>query len=101
METTPHPYCKSEGERFQVEWLVELSNGTGITQEISVSEVFFVTNRLFSLGEPIEFALVLEHLDPNHPVRFWCRGQVVHAEQHDGKACMAIAIEAFRFEMHK
>ena len=101
MDITHSSQCRSEVQRFQVELLVELRNGTGITREISVSEVCFVTNCLFPPGEPIELALVFEYIELNHPVRLWCRGQVVHAGQRDGKACMVVAIEAFRFDMHE
>jgi hypothetical protein len=101
MDTTSHTQRRSEAQCFRVELLVELSGGTGVTQEISVSEVFFVTNHLFPPGEPIELALVFEYVDPNYPVRLRCRGQVVRAEQRDEKVGVVVAIEAFRFEMHE
>jgi hypothetical protein len=78
--------------------LVELNDDTGITRELSVCCVSFVTNRLFSAGEPIELTLVFEYVEPNHPVRLRCRGQVVHAEQRDGKVGVVVAIKAYRFE---
>jgi hypothetical protein len=56
--------------------LVELNDDTGITREISVCCVFFVTNRLFSAGEPVELTLVFEYMD------------------------VTVAIEAYRFETH-
>jgi hypothetical protein len=101
METLPGGHCQSKAQRFQVELLVELSNGTGMTREISVCEVFFVTNCLVRPGEPIELAVVLEYLGLNQPVRLWCRGQVVRADQRDGAVGMLVAIEAFRFEVYQ
>jgi hypothetical protein len=97
METTPGSLC-TEAKHFRLEMLVELNDDTGITRELSVCCVFFVTNRFFSAGEPIELTLVFEYVEPNHPVRLRCRGQVVHAEQRAGKMDVTVAIEAYRFE---
>jgi hypothetical protein len=100
METTPSSLCTSEAKRFRVEMLVELNDDTGVTRELSVCWVFFVTNRLFSAGEPVELTLVFEYVEPNHPIRLRCRGQVVHAEQRDGVMGVTVAMEAYRFETH-
>jgi len=80
--------------------LVELNDDTGITREVSVCCVFFVTNRFFSAGEPIELTLVFEYVEPNHSVRLRCRGQVVHTEQRNGEMDVTVALEAYRFETH-
>jgi hypothetical protein len=101
METTPGILCSSEVQSFRVEMLVELNDDTGITREISVCYVFFVTKHLFSSGEPIELTLVFEYVEPNHPVRLRCRGQVVHVEQRDDKMGVGAAIEAYQFETHE
>ena len=98
METTPGILCRSEVQRFRVKMLVELHDETGITREVSVCHVLFVTNRSFSSGEPIELTLVFEYVEPNHPVRLQCRGRVIHVEQRDGKVDVVVAIEAYRFE---
>ena len=82
--------------RFRVELLVEWDRGTGITRDVSAGGVFFVTQQMFSLGDPIECALVFDHLDPGHPVRLHCRGQVVRVEPIDGKTGVAVAITAYR-----
>jgi hypothetical protein len=87
--------------RFRVELLVELAHETGITRDISDGGVFFVTQGLFSPGDPIELTLIFEHLDPDHPVRLQCLGQVVRVEQEDGKTGVAVAITAYRLAMPK
>jgi hypothetical protein len=101
METIPGTPCRPQVQRFWVELLVELNHETGITQEVSVCYVFFITDRLFSPGEPIELTLVFEYVDPNYPVRLRCRGQVLHVEQREGKVGVAVAVTGYRFEPHK
>ena len=93
--------CRPEVQRFRVELLVELNHETGITREVSVCHVLFITNRLCSPGEPIELTLVFEYVDPNHPVRLRCRGQVLHVEQREDKVGVAVAITGYRFETPK
>jgi hypothetical protein len=75
---------------------VEWAHGTGITRDISVGGVFFVTPQVCSAGNPIECTLVFEHLAPDHPVRLHCRGQVVRVEPVDGNTGVAVAITAYR-----
>jgi hypothetical protein len=87
--------------RFRLELLVEWDHGTGITRDISVGGVFFVTQQVFSPGDPIECTLVFEYLDPDHPVRLHCRGQVVRVEPDDGNTGVAVAITAYRVVMHE
>jgi hypothetical protein len=81
---------------LRVELLVELDQGTGLTRDVSVCGVFFVTRQWFSPGDPIECTLVFEHLDPDHPLRLHCRGQVVRVERDDGNMGVAVAITAYR-----
>jgi hypothetical protein len=76
--------------------LVEWEGGTGITRDVSVGGVYFVTQQTFSLGAPLECTLLFEHLDPGQPVRLHCRGQVVRVESVDGKTGVAVAITAYR-----
>jgi hypothetical protein len=85
--------------RFRVELRVELDHGTGITRDVSAGGVFFVTPQVFSPGDRIECTLVFEHLNPDHPVRLHCRGQVVRVEPDDGHMGVAVAITAYRVAM--
>jgi hypothetical protein len=75
---------------------VELDHGIGLTRDVSVGGVFFVTLQRFSPGDPIECTLVFEHLDPDHHVRLHCCGQVVRVEPDDGTMGIAAAITAYR-----
>jgi hypothetical protein len=86
---------RRRAQRFRVELLVEFAHGTGVTRDVSVGGMFFVTQRVFFPGEPIECTLVFEHLRPGHPVRLRCRGQVVRVEQVDGNTGVAVAVTAY------
>jgi hypothetical protein len=80
---------------------VELESGKGITRDFSGSGVFFETDRSFSPGQPIEFTLVLEHIDPSRPVRLKCRGEIVRVEESGQTIGVAAAINSYTFEEFK
>lgn len=84
-------------QRIPMALPVELSEGTGITRDLSVCGVFFETDRSFLPGESIQFTLVLEYLDPRQPVRLQCQGRVVRIERHGELTGVAVAITAYRF----
>ena len=77
---------------------VELESGKGVTRDFSGSGVFFETDRSFTPGQPIEFTLVLEHIDPERPVRLRCKGEIVRVEESGEKIGVAAAINSYTFE---
>jgi PilZ domain len=89
---------RRKAPRFQVALPVELPEGTGITRNLSTCGVFFETDRVFVVEEVIQFALVLEHIDPSRPVRLQCRGQVVRVEQCGDIMGVAVVIKAYRLD---
>jgi hypothetical protein len=84
--------------RHQGKLPVELESGKGVTRDFSGSGVFFETDRSFSPGQLIEFSLVLEHIDPDRPVRLKCRGEIVRVEESGQKIGVAAAINSYTFE---
>lgn len=80
---------------------VELESGEGVTRDFSGSGVFFETDRSFSPGQPIEFTMVLEHIDPVSPVRLKCRGEIIRVEKSGEKIGVAAAIHSYTFEEFK
>ena len=84
--------------RHQGKLPVELESGKGITRDFSGSGVFFETDRSFSPGQPIEFSIVLEHIDPDRPVRLKCRGEIIRVEESGQKIGVAAAINSYTFE---
>jgi hypothetical protein len=85
--------------RYKGKMAVELGTGKGVTQDFSCSGIFFETNRSFSPGEPIDFTLVLEHIDPAHPVRVTCHGQIVRVEESGQRKGVAASIDSYSFEV--
>ena len=49
-------------------------------------------------GTFIEFTLVLEHIDPERPVRLKCRGKIVRVEESGQKIGVAAVINSYTFE---
>jgi hypothetical protein len=92
---------RRQARRVRVELRVEWAHGTGLTRDVSVGGVFFVTPQVVSPqvvspGAPITCTLVFEHLHPDHAVRLHCRGQVVRVEPADGHTGVAVAVTAYR-----
>jgi hypothetical protein len=56
--------------------------------------VFFETDSSFSLGQAINFTLVLEHADPEGPVNLKCRGKIVRVEKSGQMLGVAAAIDS-------
>ncbi len=67
--------------RIPVTLPVEWEAGTGLTRDVSASGVFFETTAELPVGEPIQFALVMEHVDPHGPLRLRCEGRIVRVER--------------------
>jgi PilZ domain len=89
---------RRKAPRFRVALPVELVEGKGVTRDLSAGGVFFETDRVFGLGEAIQFALVLEYIDPGRPVRLQCRGRVVRLEPRGNTMGVAVAIAAYRLD---
>jgi hypothetical protein len=90
--------CKRRDQRHQGKLQVELESGKGITRDFSGSGVYFETDRAFNIGQIIEFSIVLEHIDPERPVRLKCMGEIVRVEENDQKIGVAAAIKSYTVE---
>jgi hypothetical protein len=84
--------------RFRGKLPVEFEYGTGVTRDFGSSGVYFVTDQVFSAGEPIEFFLCLDHTGIERRVRLRCEGEVRRVEPEGEKVGVAIAIGAYEFE---
>jgi hypothetical protein len=84
--------------RFRGALPVKWKKGAGVTRDFSASGIFFETDQFLSSGEPVEFALKLEHFDPGHSVHLRCRGEVVRVERSAEKMGVAMVINSYRFE---
>jgi PilZ domain len=77
---------------------VELKGGKGITRNFSSTGIFFETDKSFAQGQPIDFTIVLENVDPVRPVRVKCRGEIVRVEESGQKIGVAVSISSYNFE---
>jgi hypothetical protein len=87
-----------QARRYRLALPVELEHGTGRTRDISSSGMFFVTDQFFTLGQPIRFTLLLEHVNPSHSPRVQGQGTVVRVEPQNGHQGVAVAFTEYRFE---
>lgn len=77
---------------------VEIEDGKGVTRDFSSSGIFFETDKSFTPGQVVEFTIVLEHVDPERPVRLKCKGKIVRVEESGQKIGVAAAINSYSFE---
>lgn len=89
---------RRKAPRFQLALRVQLEEGTGVTRDLSACGVLFETDCVFALGDVIQFAIILEHIDPSRPLRLQCRGQVVRVEQRGDTIGVAVIITAYQFD---
>jgi hypothetical protein len=89
---------KRRSHRHQGAAPIELEEGKGVTRDFSGTGIFFETDQSFTSGQAIEFTIVLEHVDPDRPVRLKCRGQIVRVEKSDQKIGIAAAIRSYSFQ---
>jgi hypothetical protein len=88
---------RRKDHRFKGKLDLEFQKGTGVTRDFSASGVYFETDQSFTLAEPIEFFLNLEHSGLGPLVRFRCLGEVVRVEPAGEKTCVAVAISSYSF----
>ncbi|MFH1843871.1 MAG: PilZ domain-containing protein, partial [bacterium] len=69
-----------------------------ITRDFSSSGIFFETDKSFTPGQAIEFTMVLEHVDPQGPVRLKCIGEIIRVEEIGQKIGVAATIKSYSFE---
>jgi hypothetical protein len=83
--------------RFRAQWPVELGVANGLTENLSLTGVFFQTNAPISAGDDLSFVVVVAE-EGQLPVRLHCTGRVVRAEQRGSLAGVAATIDTFWFE---
>ncbi len=90
-------YEKPRAHRHPGKTPIELKDGKGITQNFSSTGIFFETDKSFAQGQPINFTIVLENVNPGCPVRVKCRGKIVRVEENGQKIGVAVAISSYNF----
>lgn len=77
---------------------LEFKDGKGITRNFSSTGIFFETDKSFTQGQPIDFTVLLENVDPDRPVRVKCRGAIVRVEESGQKIGVAVTIRSYKFD---
>ena len=83
---------RRKGPRFKGNLDVEFEKGTGVTRDFSASGVYFETDQPFTLAQPIEFVMNLEHSGLAPLVQVRCLGEIVRVEPMGDKTGVAVAI---------
>jgi hypothetical protein len=96
-EAEPDRSDRRRAARFRIAIPVEVEGGTGTTQDVSLSGVFFETDQSFAPGEQINLVMVLERASPGRPVRLECEGRIVRVSRVDRRIGVAVAISAYKF----
>ena len=88
---------QQRSERMSVARPVKLDRGTGVTQNISASGVFFETNEDHVAGSEINFAIELDG-PQGKKLMLRCRGVIARVERRVGKMGVAAKIVASKAE---
>ena len=86
---------RREAPRLDIRLGVKLEDGDGWTRDVSASGVYFETEAPLTVGAPIRFSMLLEHVYPT-PMRLECEGQIVRIERREGKLGVAAAMNSYR-----
>jgi PilZ domain-containing protein len=79
---------RRQAPRYRLGLPVELTDGRGITRDVSESGVYFQTSASFTTGAPVSFVLVFGEAEAVR-TRLSCTGTVVRVEP--GTAAMGVA----------
>jgi hypothetical protein len=69
---------------------VTLDRGTGITENVSASGVFFETDASYAPASPVHFTLEID--TPGGPILLDCHGTIVRVERRQGRLGVAAKI---------
>lgn len=87
-----------QAQRYKVKMPVDFESGQGITRDFSASGIFFETDKSFSVGQNIEFNILMDHIDSSGPVQVKCLGKIVRVEKSGKKIGIAASINSYAFE---
>lgn len=74
-----------------------LTQGGGLTRNVSASGIYFVTDVRLTKGMPVSFTLEFKEA-PGGPFRLKCEARVVRVEPLDGKFGVGAAISHYELQ---
>jgi len=77
-------------ERVAAALRVTLDRGSGITENVSASGVFFETDASYAAGSPIRFTVDVD--TPGGKMLLNCRGDIVRVERRQSRIGVAVRI---------
>jgi len=80
MEPTLEQMERRSAPRRRMSVPVRFPRGTGVTQDVSVAGVCFLSESSFEEGQQVSLTITLEHADFGHQIQLICRGRVVRIE---------------------
>jgi hypothetical protein len=75
---------------------VDLADGVGITRNVSVGGIYFVTERPHAPGQSIVFRMQFEALQAERPLQLHCSGTVLRVEPQGSAIGVAARIESYQ-----
>jgi PilZ domain len=82
---------RRRGQRYKLALPVQLSDGIGITCDVSTSGIFFETESAHSIGDTIRLSLNFQH------ETLQCEARVVRVEPRNGQFGVAVELKSYVF----
>lgn len=94
------PIERRQAPRFPASYAVETDHGIGVTENLSLTGVSFVTSAwTFGIGDLVGFSMSLEEEASVELILMHCHGRVIRADARErGMTAIAVTIESFWFE---
>lgn len=88
---------KRATERIEVEVPVHLETGSGISRNVSLSGIYFLTDQTFEEGTRFRFTIEFEFAIPGRPIHLDCEARVLRVEPQGEKQGIAARIDDFTY----
>ncbi len=92
---------KRTAQRIEIEVPVHLEHGFGVTRDVSLAGIYFITDQKLSAGTRIRFKMEFEFAIPGRPMALDCQAHVLRVEPHGKQMGIAAVIEDFTYLQQK
>lgn len=87
---------KRATQRIEVEVPVQLEQGSGVTRDVSLTGIYFVTEEPIEEGTRIRFTMEFEYVVPGRPLHMDCTAHVLRVEPVGNQRGVAAHIDDSR-----
>ena len=87
---------KRATQRIEMEIPIQLGEGTGVTRDVSLSGIYFVTEEPADEGTRLRFTIEFEYVVPGRPLHLDCSAHVLRVEQQGNEHGVAARIEDYK-----